>query len=141
MAPSRITRLFCGITLLSLPTVAFGGYFLLQVATQAGLEASLSELQRSFFRAGHAHAGVLTLLGLVAQLLCDHTCLHQHWVWVARVAFPLAGLCIPAGFFLSVLSTPTAPGPLLGLIYAGAGLLALGCAVLGVGLIGAARRG
>src|SRR5687767_4807706 len=56
------TRLFAIISLLSLPTVMFGGLSLRRL-----LETSpgLTEFQRTYFRAGHAHAGVLLILSLI----------------------------------------------------------------------------
>ena len=64
MAPS--TLLSTGIIVLVYLTIAFGGTFLLRVFS-GGFPAN--DLQKSFFRAGHAHAGVLVTLGLVIRLL------------------------------------------------------------------------
>ena len=58
-----------GIILLVVITIAYGGTFLLKVS-RGGVP--VNDLQRSFFRAGHAHAGVLVILGLVVRL-CLHT--------------------------------------------------------------------
>ncbi len=53
-----------------------------------------------------------------------------------RVGVPLAAILIPLGFFLSVMA-PTAmqPGAAVGLIYAGAVVLAVSVVTLGVGLL------
>lgn len=133
--PSRTTLLFCGLILLTLPTIEFGGYFLIQVAVDSSLASALSPLQQTFFRAGHAHAGVLTILALVVQLLADWTRLPRAWAYVARIGIPLAAFLLPTGFFLAVLTTPDAPGPGIYLVYAGAACLATGALALGVGLI------
>jgi hypothetical protein len=63
---SRESRRSAGVLLLILPTVIYGGYFLL---TQLiGLDSGYMQnaLRQNLFRAGHAHAGVLLLLSLVA---------------------------------------------------------------------------
>jgi cytochrome b561 len=46
--------------------IAYGGTFLLRVV-RGGQPAD--DLQKSFFRAGHAHAGVLVILGMLIMLL------------------------------------------------------------------------
>ena len=58
-----------GIILLVVITIAYGGTFLLKVGT-GGVPAN--DLQRTFYRAGHAHAGVLVILGLVVRLCLQH---------------------------------------------------------------------
>jgi hypothetical protein len=52
-------KLFVLISWLSLPTVMFGGYSFLTI-----LHDRLTPEQQTFFRAGHAHAGVLLILSL-----------------------------------------------------------------------------
>src|SRR5690606_20648789 len=54
-----------GIVLLTVVAIAYGGTFLLRVVRGS---VPTNDLQKSFFRAGHAHAGVLVILGLVAGL-------------------------------------------------------------------------
>jgi hypothetical protein len=58
------TKLIAGLLLITVPTIEFGGTFLLSVLS--GKHPELTEFQRSMFRAGHAHAGVLVILALVA---------------------------------------------------------------------------
>ena len=56
--------------------------------------------------------------------------------WLVRIGTPLAGILISAGFFFSVMApTATEPGRAIGLIYAGAVLLAVSVVSLGVGLL------
>ena len=55
------TRLFPIIVLLSLVTVEYGGWALLGFLTGRG---ALGAFREQFFRAGHAHAGVLLVLSL-----------------------------------------------------------------------------
>ena len=99
-------------------------------------------LRQSFFRAGHAHAGVIIILSLVCQVLADAALLPPWLLWTARIAVPLSAILIPAGFFLSMLS-PTAvqPSSAVGLIYVGAVALAAGVLLLGVDLIRSAISG
>jgi hypothetical protein len=52
------TRITSGYILLSVPTIIYGGYFLLSVMSGQHQELALTEFQKSMFRAGHAHAGV-----------------------------------------------------------------------------------
>jgi hypothetical protein len=54
-------RLFSILAWIALPTVMYGGYALLGLLTRD----RLSPFQQTYFRAGHAHAGVLLLLALL----------------------------------------------------------------------------
>lgn len=56
-------KIFQLISWISLPTVMFGGYSLLGAAGD-----KITPEQRTLFRAGHAHAGVLLILSLVYEL-------------------------------------------------------------------------
>jgi hypothetical protein len=96
-------------------------------------------LQTTFFRAGHAHAGVFLTLALISQVLVDATDLSGVAEWVARTGVAIAALLIPGGFFLSVIRPGTTqPNGLVRMIPAGAIVLAVGFATLGVGLLAAA---
>jgi hypothetical protein len=93
-------------------------------------------LRQNFFRAGHAHAGVITLLSLIAQPLVDAARLSSALRWLVRIGVPLAGILISAGFFFSVAApTATQPNQAVALIYLGAALLAVSVLTLGVGLL------
>lgn len=73
---SRDTRLMWGVTLVTVPTIVFGGLAVLGVISGGlyGLPgpAGLTPLQVAFYRAGHAHAGVLLILSLLMQLGLDY---------------------------------------------------------------------
>ena len=69
MQLSDSTRTWMGILIITVPTVQFGGYFLLRILM--GSTTVKNDVQRSYFRAGHAHAGVLILLALIAQLVVE----------------------------------------------------------------------
>jgi hypothetical protein len=133
---SRATRLMTGLTLILVPTIQLGGSFLLSALIDQESGYMTNPLRQNFFRAGHAHAGVLTILSLVCQILVDAARLSTAFQWLVRIGAPLAGILISAGFFLSVLaSTATEPGRAISLIYAGAVILALSVVSLGVGLL------
>jgi hypothetical protein len=139
---TREAKMLCGIILITVPSIQYGGYFLLTALIDKSSGYMDNALRQNFFRAGHAHAGVIVILSLVCQLLADSALLPASLLWIARIAVPLAAILIPAGFFLSMLSpTATEPGPALGLIYVGAVSLALGVVTLGVGLLRSAYSG
>jgi hypothetical protein len=92
-------------------------------------------LRQNFFRAGHAHAGVLVILSLVSQILADGAVLRDPLLWFVRIGVPLSAILISSGFFFSVLPpTATQANGAIALIYAGAVILALAVITLGVGL-------
>jgi hypothetical protein len=133
---SRATRLMAGLTLVLVPTIQFGGLFLLTALIDRESGYTANALRQSFFRAGHAHAGVLTILSLVGQILVDAARLSPAMQWLVRVGMPVAGILISAGFFVSMLApTATEPSRAIALVYAGAALLAASVLTLGVGLL------
>ena len=88
------------------------------------------------FRAGHAHAGVLVILGLLVQLFADHVELSNGWKWIARLAVPIGALFISMGFFAAATGDQiTKPNGLIAILYVGIAILILGLITLGVGLI------
>ena len=136
---TRDAKLMAGIILITVPSIQYGGYFLLTSLMNKSSGYMDNPLRQNFFRAGHAHAGVIVILSLVCQILADAAALPPSLLWVARVAVPLAAILISAGFFFSMLSpTATQPGGAVALIYVGAVALAGGVLLLGVGLIRAA---
>jgi hypothetical protein len=62
-----------------------------------------NSLRQNFFRAGHAHAGVIVILSLVCQLLADGAVLPDPLLWAVRIGVPLSAILISSGFFFSVL--------------------------------------
>ena len=139
---TREAKMFCGIILITVPTIQYGGYFLLTSLLDKSSGYMDNPLRQNFFRAGHAHAGVIVILSLICQLLADSALLPASLLWAVRIAVPLAAILIPAGFFLSMLPpTATQPGPAVGLIYVGMVSLAVGVLLLGVGLVRSAYAG
>jgi hypothetical protein len=133
---TREAKMMAGIILLTIPTIQYGGYFLLTSLMNRGSHYMENALRQNFFRAGHAHAGVFVILALVCQILADNAVLAPSWLWVARIGVPLAAILIPAGFFLSMTSPEaTQPNGLMSLIYVGIVALAASVITLGIGLL------
>lgn len=89
-------QIFSAITLIALPTVMFGGFSLLRL-----LSASrLSEFQVAYFRAGHAHAGVLLVLTLAVLDLLTRTDLGQAGQWAVGALLLTGALAQSGGMFL-----------------------------------------
>lgn len=133
---SQATLLMCGIILVTIPTIQFGGYFLLQVLSGKHQDLALNDFQKSMFRAGHAHAGVLVILALLAEILTDHSGLSEGLEWLVRVGFPLSAILVSGGFFGAAAGKGTnKPTKLIGLLYLGALLLLVCLLTLGISLI------
>lgn len=129
---SNSQTISAGVILLTVIGIAYGGSFLLRVLNRT---VPANDLQRSYFRAGHAHAGVLVILGLVVMLLTAEAgvtgilaALSTGVLWAA--------ILMPAGFFLSVVGhEPEKPNGFRYLIYAGGLVLVVGVGSAGIGLI------
>ena len=61
-------RTIAGITLITVPSIQYGGYFLLKSLMDRGSRYMDNPLRQNFFRAGHAHAGVIVLLSVAIGL-------------------------------------------------------------------------
>jgi hypothetical protein len=130
---SSDTRTTAGILLLALLAVEYGGLVMLRIVR--GQQAA-TPFQLAFARAGHAHAGVLVILALVAQILADAAALDGVDSFLARNGIWIAAILFPAGFFLSSAGRGrTEPNRLIVLLYAGVASLTVGVFALGVGLI------
>ncbi len=117
-------RTISGITLITVPSIQYGGYFLLKSLMDRNSRYMDNPLRQNFFRAGHAHAGVFVLLSLVCQMLADAAALPASLLWLVRLGIPAAAIFLPMGFFLSVASpNATAPNRAVSLVYLGAMLL------------------
>lgn len=137
MVPTPGNMITAGGVLLAVVAIAYGGTFMLRV--HAG-NPPTNELQKAFFRAGHAHAGVLVILGLVIKILTSSE-------GVPALAEQLssgvlyAAILMPAGFFLSVVGRdPQKPNRLIALLWIGAASLTVGVVSAGIGLIMAGTR-
>jgi hypothetical protein len=127
-------QIVAGVVLLTVVGIAYGGTFLLRVVRGS---QPTNDLQKSFFRAGHAHAGVLVILGLVVLQLTQLNDVGQPWETLSfGVLF--AAIFMPAGFFLSVTGRdPQRPNALIALLRFGAACLGVGLISAGIGMIAA----
>jgi hypothetical protein len=122
-----------GILLLTIVAVEYGGTFVLRAVRG---RVPLTGFQRTFSRAGHAHAGVLVILSLVVQLYADAADLTGVANTLARSLVPLSAILIPAGFFFSLVGRGrTTPNRWIALLWVGAAMLAVGVTALGIGLL------
>ena len=130
---TNAARITAGIVLLTVVGIESGGWFLVKVVTG---KVPATPFQTSFFRAGHAHAGVLVLLGLLCVVLAEATDLSGGWRWLAATGVLVAAILLPAGFFLSAVGAGRAsPNRAVLLLPAGAAVLAAGVVTLAVGLL------
>ena len=139
---TREARLMTGIILITVPTIQYGGYFLLTSLMNKNSGYMDNALRQNFFRAGHAHAGVIVILSLICELLADSAVLPDGLLWAVRIGVPLSAILMPAGFFFSVLPpNASQAGPAVGLIYLGAIVLAASVLTPGVGLLRSSHLG
>lgn len=85
------------IALISLPTVMFGGFSLLRLLTAGG---KLNDFQAGYFRAGHAHAGVLLVLTLVVLDILARTELGRAGQWVVGILLAVGVIAQSGGMFV-----------------------------------------
>ena len=140
MKMTPLTKALIGITVISIPSVEYGGTFVLRLLTGTLDSINLVGLQQTFFRAGHGHAGVLLLLSLIAQILVDQTYLRMPLKLVVLLGAPAGTLLVSGGFFFSVLNETGMPNGLISLIYIGAVVMGVALVTLAVGLFLAARK-
>lgn len=127
-----------GVLLVVFPTVVVGGVSILSLWLRRSPYYD-HPLRPRLWAAGHAHAGVILILSLVALVLVDHAELSGAWKQLVRTSIPAAAILVPAAFFLSVVR-PRAerPGRIILLAPVGAVSLSAGMLTLGVGLLRAA---
>lgn len=130
MEPTNVLPI---IALLSLVSVEYGGWALLGFLTGRG---QLGEFREKFFRAGHAHAGVLLVLSLVYFLYLDRTGYSTGVRWLAGLLL-LVGIIAQSGGFFIHLALGEPDRSSLGTVVtrSGALLLAVALVVLAIGLI------
>ena len=130
-----VLTIVVGVTVLTVVGIAAGGVFLLRILTG---RHGANDLQKRFFRAGHAHAGVLVTLGILLATLTAVVDGSPGWSAVGAVAVLVSAIFVPAGFFLSVLGRdPDRPGPMVASIWIGAVCLVVGLLISGITVIGA----
>jgi hypothetical protein len=130
------SRRLAGILLVVFPTVIFGGASLLFLLVSQESGYVDNPIRQDLFRAGHAHAGVILILSLVALRYVDEAALGEGMRRIVRFAIPSAAIFLPIAFFFSVLSpSATAPNGIVYLAVIGAVVLATALLTLGIGLI------
>ncbi len=130
------SRVIAGIMLLSIVTIEFGGYFMTKIVRG---QVPMTDFQKAFARAGHAHAGVLVTLGLVCLLLADAAGVDGVLSWVGRIGVPAAAILMSGGFFAASAGRgATQPNRFIAILWLGAACLAAGVIALGIGLLTAA---
>jgi hypothetical protein len=85
------------VSILSLVSVEYGGWALLGFLTGRD---RLGGFRERFFRAGHAHAGVLLVLSLVYFLYLDRTGFSAGTQWLAGVLLLIGIVAQSGGFFI-----------------------------------------
>ncbi len=95
---SATAQIISGILLLILITVMFGGFSLLRL----GLAGKLTDAQAGQFRAGHAHAGVLTIATLLVVDLLDRAGASGGTLWLIAGAMFVSVLAQSGGFFIGM---------------------------------------
>jgi hypothetical protein len=108
---------------IALPTVMYGGYSLIQLIKRGNV---LTPAQIGFFRAGHAHAGVLTLMSLLYYIFLDQTSLPLPVKHAACAAIVIGILAQSGGFFIHLFPERAALGTKVTLT----GAVILVCAIL-----------
>jgi hypothetical protein len=126
------TKVLPIISLASLVTVEYGGWALLSFLTA---REGLTDPQKQFFRAGHAHAGVLLVLSLVFFVYLDRTDFGNGTQWVVGLVLLAGILAQSGGFFLHLArGAPAQPSAGTRVTRAGALLIAIALATLAVGI-------
>ena len=134
------TELLPIVSVLSLITVEFGGFALLRVLAgrMTIAEPERREFAFRFFRAGHAHAGVLIVLSLAYFLYLERTDYSSGMQWLAGIVLVAGTLAQSGGFFVhsSVGAYDRwSIGNTMSVI--GAVLIAVALVILAIGLISA----
>jgi hypothetical protein len=124
-----------GITILIVPTIMYGGWTLLGILTQGSVGYTmgalrLSDTQWALWRAGHAHAGVWTVLSVLLQVLLDSTRLSTALTWLARTCAPISAVALSGALFGLAFSASFST-----LLYVGVVLMLIALLTTGVGLL------
>ncbi|RJL31756.1 hypothetical protein [Bailinhaonella thermotolerans] len=124
---SAAPKIMAIVALVSVVTVEFGGHALLRfVTTDRG---RLGAFRERFFRAGHAHAGVLLVLSLVYLLHLPRAGFPAALEWLAGGAL-LAGVLAQSGGFFLHLAVGEEGGRSPGLLLTRAGALLIAASLL-----------
>ena len=100
---TKESRLMAGVLIVTLPTVVFGGVSLLWLLLGDATYMA-NPLRQNLWRAGHAHAGVLLILSLVALRYVDESALSASLRWFVRLAIPAAAIFLPSRWASSMMN-------------------------------------
>jgi fucose 4-O-acetylase-like acetyltransferase len=126
------TTLLPVISLLLLVSVEYGGWSLPGFLTGRG---QLGEFREQFFRAGHAHAGVLLVLSLVYFLYLGRTGYSTGVQWLAGLLLLVGILAQSGGFFLHLARGQKDRSSVGTVVTRTGGLLAAALIMLAIGLL------
>jgi hypothetical protein len=127
-----IHQIIAGVVLLTVIGIAYGGRFVFTAVTG---RFPANDLQKTFFRAGHAHAGVLVILGLLTMVIVQANNVPEPFATIS-LGVLAAAILMPTGFFVSVIGKdPAKPNRAIVLLWVGAVVLGIGLLSAGVGLI------
>jgi hypothetical protein len=125
-------RVFAIVVLVSLPTVMYGGYSLLTLLGRG----RLTGFQETFFRAGHAHAGVLLVFGLAYLAFLSRTDFGPELRWIADALLGLGIIAQSGGMFVHMAVGKSGTWSVGNSITSvGAVLLAAACLLLAYGVL------
>jgi hypothetical protein len=126
-------RVWIILAWIALPTVMYGGYSLLSLVNRGN---ALTPFQVTWFRAGHAHAGVLLVMSLLYFAFLDKTALSPTVKHTACATLVVGILAQSGGFFIHMLKgQPNQASVGTTVTVIGAVLLVCAIAVLVDGLI------
>src|SRR5262245_26636430 len=95
-----VLRIWMMLSWIALPTVMFGGFSLLRLLNRGDV---LTPFQIAFFRAAHAHAGVLLLMSLLYYTFLERTSFAPALKHTACAVIFVGILLQSGGFFLHML--------------------------------------
>jgi len=133
---SNTSKVLCGISLMAVPAIEYGGVRLLRVLLLHEDRFKDNAARQALSRAGHAHAGMMLILSLICQILADSINLPQAFSWFIRIGVLTGSILVPLGFLVSAGSPPSEqPEGGIQLSFAGNLILAVSLLSLGTGLI------
>jgi len=94
-------RIFPIISWILLPTVMYGGYSLLGLTVRKN--SFLTDFREKYFRAGHAHAGVLLVMSLVYYIFLGQTTFPSGLRLLLCIVLLVGILAQSGGFFLHMM--------------------------------------
>jgi hypothetical protein len=126
-------RIWIIITWISLPTVMYGGYSLMRLINRGNV---LTPFQTGWFRAGHAHAGVLLVMALIYDTFMDGTSVSLGFKNAACAVLAIGILAQSGGFFVHMMvGKPNHASTGTTVTTVGAALLTVAVALLAYALI------